>query len=289
MGTELTYVDEDFIKKNYPARRKESHKGENGRVLVIGGSWIYHGAPYIASLAALISGVDLVYTAVPKPIVSTIRCLNPNLIVIPLPDYKFTKGNAERLIKIMPQVDVVLIGNGMGKGISDGLKVFLKEMPLKKAILDADALLPESISVLSGSDKDFIVTPHEAEFKRISGFDVEGKSIEEKAKMVMNFAKDKGTTVLLKGVIDIISDPKELYLNATGNAGMTVGGTGDALAGLTAGFFSKVTKAVTASALAAYINGSAGDLALNEKGLHFTATDLINYYPEIMKKFDRLL
>ncbi|MGC8664066.1 MAG: NAD(P)H-hydrate dehydratase [Nitrososphaeria archaeon] len=289
MVTELTYVDENFIRGNYPVRKKDSHKGENGRVLVIGGSWIYHGAPYIASLAALISGVDLVYTAVPKPIVSAIRCLDPNLIVIPLPDYKFTKGNAERLIKIMPEVDVVLIGNGMGKGIADGLKLFLKETIVKKVILDADALLPESVSVLSSSDKDFIVTPHGGEFKRISGFDVEGKDIEEKAKLVMGFAKDKGATVLLKGVIDIISDSEELYLNSTGNAGMTVGGTGDALAGLTAGFFSKGLKAVKASALAAFVNGSAGDLALNKKGLHFTAMDLISFYPEIMKKFDRLV
>ncbi len=289
MDIELTYVDEDFIKKHFPVRKKASHKGENGRVLVVGGSWIYHGAPYIASLAALISGVDLVYVAVPKPLVSTIRCLNPNLIVIPLPDYKFTKGSARRLIKIMPEVDAVLIGNGMGKGIADGLKVFLKETTVKRVILDADALLPDSLSILVGSGKEFILTPHEGEFKRISGIEVEGKSTEEKAKIVKSFAKEKGATVLLKGVIDIISDSDELFLNSTGNAGMTVGGTGDALAGLTAGFFSKGVKAVVASALAAFINGAAGDVALSEKGLHFTATDLVNFYPKIMKKFDRLI
>jgi len=289
LDIEPIHIDENFVRKFYPSRKKDSHKGENGRVLVIGGNWIYHGAPYIASLAALICGVDLVYVAVPKPISNAIRSMNPNLIVIPLPDYKFTKGNAERLIKIMPEVDAILIGNGMGKGIINGLKEFLTETSVKKIILDADALLPEAVNALSGSEKDFILTPHEGEFRRISDHVLSDKNFDEKVKIVMNFAKEKGATVLLKGPIDIITDSKELYLNSTGNAGMTVGGTGDALAGLVTCLFSKGIKAVEASAIGAYVNGSAGDLALKEKGLHFTATDVINYYPEIMKKFDRLV
>ncbi|MGC8568794.1 MAG: NAD(P)H-hydrate dehydratase [Nitrososphaeria archaeon] len=284
MAIEIT---EEVIRSIYPPRKSDSHKGQNGRVLVVGGSWMYHGAPYIASLAALISGVDLVYTAVPKPLVNPIRSMNPNLIVIPLPDFRLTRGSARRLIRLMPEVDVVLIGNGLGKGNEEGIIELIKESPVKRLVLDADALTAEVVK--AAGERSTIVTPHEGEFKRISNIDLSGKDLDYKVESAEKYSKENGVTVLLKGVVDIITDGETTYLNYTGNAGMTIGGTGDALAGLTSGLFSKGLKGVDAGAIAAYVNGAAGDLALKERGLHFTATDVISYYPVIMKKFDVII
>lgn len=283
----MIQVDEALISSIYPRRRRGSHKGQNGRVLVVGGSWLYHGAPVIASLAAMAVGVDLIYLAVPEPLVVPARCASPNLIVIPLPDYRFTKGSADRLLKLMPEVDAVLVGNGMGKGQHEGLVRFLREVNVKGIVLDADGLRPEAVKAASG--RSVVLTPHEGEFRRISGADLAGKGLEERASIVQGYARDSGVTVVLKGQVDIISDGSEAYANGTGNAGMTVGGTGDALAGASAAFLSKLGNPLHAGVLAAYFNGLAGDEALKEKGLHFTATDVVEMYPRVMKRFDVLV
>jgi len=281
------YISEEFIKSIYPARRKSSHKGQNGRVLIVGGGWMYHGAPLIASLAALKAGVDLVYVAVPKPISDPIRSYTPDLIVIPLPDYRFTRGSARRLLKLMPEVDAILIGNGMGKGNTEAISTFIKLTGVERIVIDADGIDRASVESLKG--KVSIMTPHEGEFKRASGIDLAGKQLEEKAAFVKEFAGKNGVTVVLKGPVDIISDGRTVLFNRTGNAGMTVGGTGDALAGLAAAFLSKRLEPLHAASLAAYFNGLAGDMALQKYGLHFTASDMIEFYPDVMKPYDRLV
>ncbi len=280
-------IDDEFVRKIYPARRKGSHKGQNGRVLIVGGGWMYHGAPLLASLAALKTGVDLVYVAAPKPICDPLRSFSPDLIVIPLPDYKFTKGSARKLLKLAPEVDAVLIGNGMGKGNSEAISLFIRLTKVGQLVIDADGIDRTAVENLSG--KRVILTPHEGEFKRVSGIDLAGKQFEEKMDIVKEFAGRTGVTVILKGAVDIISDGKAVLLNRTGNAGMTAGGTGDALAGLATAFLSKQLEPLHAASLAAYFNGLAGDMALENYGLHFTASDMIKFYPNVMKPYDRLV
>src|SRR6476659_7286201 len=107
-------VSSDFIKDLLPARMASSKKGDNGVVLVVGGNKIYHGAPILTSMAALKSGTDLVYTAVPRSIILPIRSFSPNLIALPLPDDKLTVGSANKLIAMMPKkADTAAIGMGM--------------------------------------------------------------------------------------------------------------------------------------------------------------------------------
>ena len=96
MGAEVT---EDLFQNVFRSRIEDSHKGQNGVVLVVGGGWLYHGAPTLAALAALRSGVDLVLVAVPKMIAPSVRAISPNLIVLPLPDAKLTNGSARRQAK----------------------------------------------------------------------------------------------------------------------------------------------------------------------------------------------
>jgi len=280
-------VNDILIKSIYPYRKKSSHKGQNGRVLVVGGGWMYHGAPLLASMAAMKTGIDLVYVAVPEPVCEPIRSFSPDLIVIPLPDYKFTKGSARRLLKLAPEVDAALIGNGMGKGNSEAISLFVRLAKIERFVIDADGIDRTVVESLNG--KKSILTPHEGEFKRVSGVDLSGMKLEEKIDAVKEFAGRIGTTVILKGQTDIITDGRSVMLNRTGNAGMTAGGTGDALAGLAVAFLSKQVEPLNAALLAAYFNGLAGDMALESYGLHFTASDMIKFYPYVMKPYDQLI
>lgn len=282
---ELRTVDTKLAKELFPVRSKNSRKGNNGKALVVGGSWLYHGAPVLSSLAAQRTGVDLLYLAVPKPLVPSVRAISPDLIIFPLPDLKFTKGSAKRLLKRLPEVDSILLGPGMGKQAVEGLKTFLQG-DLDEGIrfvLDADALRHELLSLVRGKA---IITPHIGEFKRLFNVDLSDFESEERVKKVKEKAKEYDLTVLLKGRIDIISDGSKAFLNRTGNCGMSVGGTGDVLAGMALAFLSRGLKPLYAASLAAFFNGLAGDRARERYGFHFTAKMMLEEIPFIMKDFD---
>ncbi len=285
-AVQIKKVDEKVVKEIYPTRKKFSRKGQNGRVLVVGGSWLYHGAPVLASLAAQRTGIDLLYLAVPKPLVPSVRAISPDLIVIPLPDLKFTRGSARRLIKKMPEVDSILLGPGMGKEALEGLKIFLQELKdsSHSYTLDADALRPELIPLVRGKA---IITPHTGEFKRLFKEDLSNLDFAERAEKVIKKAKEEDVTILLKGPIDVISNGEEVYVNETGNSGMSTGGTGDVLSGMTVAFQSKHIPHIHAAILAAYFNGLAGDRARGKYGFHFTASMVIDEIPFVMKEFDK--
>jgi NAD(P)H-hydrate epimerase len=143
---ELISINDDTIKKILVSRKISSRKGDNGIVLVVGGNRIYHGAPILASIAALRSGTDLVYTAIPSINVEATRSYSPDLIVLPLVDEKLTMGSASRLIKTLPKkVHSSAIGMGMSIAKKEAL-LSLIEILLKnktKLVLDASALIPE--------------------------------------------------------------------------------------------------------------------------------------------------
>ncbi|MEM4310801.1 MAG: NAD(P)H-hydrate dehydratase [Nitrososphaerales archaeon] len=278
----------ELLNKAIKPRKSDSKKGDNGIALVVGGSWLYHGAPTLAALAALRSGIDLVYLATPKNIAPSIRAISPNLIVLPLPDAKLTKGSARRLIKWLPKkVDSSVIGPGLGKQNTDGMKLLVDELSMSKIkiLLDADALQLDVIERLKG--KDCVITPHAGEFKRVFNIELKG-NYEDKAIMVKEKAKEYNIIVLLKGKYDIISDGERVVINKTGCSAMTVGGTGDVLAGLVAGLMAKGIEPFIASVFGAYINGIAGERAYQKLGLHIMATDLIDELPFILKPFDRV-
>lgn len=276
-----------LAKKMLPARRASSKKGDNGTVLVAGGSRFYHGAPVLASMAALRSGTDLVYTAVPRSIVTEVRSFSPALIVLPLPDDKLTVGSANRLAAMLPKKpDAAAIGMGMtiaGPESIISLARKLKEQGTK-ILLDASALLPEVLPEISNSGA--IVTPHAGEYKRLFGEDA-GRTEKERIANVQAVAKKHSITILLKGPVDVVSDGKKTGVNRTHNCAMTVGGTGDVLAGITAGLMCKVP-AFEAALLAAYFNGLAGNLAFKRVGLHMASTDLLEDLPAAMKHFDSI-
>jgi len=280
-------LDPKLVQDLVVPRIATSKKGDNGIVLVVGGNRIYHGAPLLASLAALRSGTDLVYTAVPRSNIVATRSFSPNIIALPLPDDKLTVGSSNRLLAVIPKrPDSAAIGMGMTIAKPAALLTIIKGLLARnsKLVLDASALIPNMLDEISGTET--IITPHIGEYKRIFGENLPDSEV-ERISNIQKCAKQYRIVILLKGWIDIISDGERVGINRTHNCAMTVGGTGDILTGIVAGLLTKV-KPFEASLLGSYFNGVAGNLAYKRIGLHLAATDLLEDLPTAMKPFDKI-
>jgi len=282
-------IQAPIVRKFIPARKANSRKGDNGTVLVVGGSYIYHGAPILSSIAALRSGVDLVYTSVPKINTQSTRAISPNLIVIPLVDQKLTRGAVKKLLGVIPRnLDSATIGMGLAIAEKSSLNILIQELLNRdvRLSLDASALVSDILPLLA--NKNVVVTPHSGEFKRLFG-QIPPENQKQRISLVEKFAKENGITILLKGQTDVVSDGKTTFLNPKKIPAMTVGGTGDVLSGLVAGILAKNRNALESAAAATFINGMAGKLVQKKLGLHITAMDLIDAIPQVMKPFDKIM
>jgi NAD(P)H-hydrate epimerase len=278
-----------IVKKFIPARKSKSRKGDNGIVLVVGGSYIYHGAPILSSIAALRCGTDLVYTSVPKINVTPTRAISPNLIVIPLVDQKLTRGAVNKLVGALPRnLDSATIGMGLAIQEKNALLLLVKSLLDRdvRLSLDASALIPEVLPLLA--NKNVVVTPHAGEFKRLFG-ESPSNSKTERIRLVEKNAKKYGITILLKGETDVISNGSTTYLYEKKIPSMTVGGTGDVLSGLVAGMLSKNRNPLESAAAATFINGLIGKAVQKKLGLHITPMDLLDEIPTVMKPFDKIV
>ena len=280
-------VDSAFVAKAIPPKRKDAHKRMNGTVCVVGGSRLYHGAPFLCATGAMRSGVDLVYIAVPRAIAPSIRALSPDFIVVPLPDQKLTKGNVSKLLTWVKGVDAFAVGPGLGAQNPEEVAHCLSELKGegKGLVVDADALVPRSLEMIRKSRT--VATPHAGEFERLFGVKLPTET-KQRVAVVSEEAGKAGIVVLLKGLTDIISDGERVGLNSTHSPAMTVGGTGDVLTGVTAGLLARGVDPFEAACAAAFVNGAAGVDAAQEFGLHITASDVANRIANAMKKYDRL-
>ena len=248
---------------------------------------MYHGAPVLASMAALRSGCDLVYTAVPRSIITEVRSFSPVIIALPLKKDKLESGSTRRLFAMMPNTaDSAAIGMGMTLDPEALISLVSRLKQVRtRILLDASALIPEVLDEISGTKS--IVTPHAGEYKRLFG-SLPGTSRDEMISGVARTAKEYCITIALKGWVNIVSDGDQTAAIDRSTPAMTVGGTGDVLAGLAAGLLARKLKPFDAATAALYINGIAGKMAFNQKGLHIVATDLIDNIPKAMKPFDRV-
>ncbi len=273
-------------------RNPKSHKGNNGRLLVVGGSKDYSGAPAIAGMAAIGAGADLVYVASPQNAAEAIKSTSPDLIVKSLEGDKLSLNHADEILELAENVDAVLIGPGAGMD-SETSKLFnvLVTKIKKPIVLDADALKQVELSLIKNRH-DIILTPHIFEFK--SFFNVEGdlkldidsfdfKKVDENITQFQQITRIIKASVVVKGEYDLILSGTRFKINKSGNAGMTVGGTGDALAGICTSLLSQGLSSFDSSALGAFINGLAGDKAFEVKGNGFSATDLVSYIGSVIK------
>ncbi|WP_445474351.1 NAD(P)H-hydrate dehydratase [Methanococcoides methylutens] len=251
-------------------RRADSHKGQSGRILVIGGG-PYSGAPALAAMAALRTGADIVTVAAPASVAGTIASYSPNIIVRPLSSEVLCEEDVETVAELITSHDVVVIGMGLGRAERTKAAI-AKIIPFcKKVVVDADGLYGIELPV--PEDTTMIITPHAGEFRSLGGHG---------ADEVQEFSRKNGLTVLLKGKEDTISNGERVAINNSGNPGMTVGGTGDVLAGIAGALFA-ISPPMEAASCAAFINGAAGDLAFEEKGYGLLATDVIDRITDVMK------
>ena len=266
----------------YPKPKKDSHKGENGVVLIIGGG-PYSGAPALTGLAAYRAGVDLVHIATPKKTYQIIASYSPNFIVAPLSKDVLVEEDVKQLLRLSSKANSVVIGPGLGNAeeTKKAVKTFVKKCS-KPLVVDASGF--DALTIKDIKNKNGVVTPHRNEFKRLTGVSLLNNP-ENNVKIVEKFAKKTKMTILLKGNIDIISDGERTKLNKTGNPGMSVGGTGDVLSGIVGGLLAKNISSFNAARMAAFINGYAGDLAFEEKSYSLLATDVVEKIPGVLKRF----
>ncbi|MFB0558621.1 MAG: NAD(P)H-hydrate dehydratase, partial [Candidatus Bathyarchaeia archaeon] len=266
-------------------RTPEAHKGDFGRVLVIGGSETYSGAPALTGMGAYAVGVDIVYIAAPETAASIIAGFSPSLITVKLKGSKLSPRNVDDISPFLDNVDVVAIGPGLGlhEDTVTAVNRVIEETERRSlpVLLDADALkgfAREKRKVRT----EVVFTPHSEEFKILTGKEVKG-SYEEKGEIVRNEALKLAATILLKGHVDVVSDGAHVRYNLTGNPGMTVGGTGDVLSGVAAGFMAMGASPLQAAVAGAFVNGAAGDAAYKEKGYHLEPMDLIRKIPGVIE------
>lgn len=277
--------------KKLMERKKIAHKGENGRLLVIGGSEDYVGAPALAGLAALRAGCDVVTIAAPEKVAWAINKLTPDLITKKFPGSYFTLKQAKELVKFAERFDAVLIGNGLTRKADRFSLYFIKKSP-KPKVIDADALKPLSFKDFHSS----ILTPHAVELEMMihnSNKDfllpklktANPKELGEILQGNLKHFLQNNNVLLVKGPTDVIISRNKIALNKTGNPGMAKAGTGDVLAGLAAGFLAKTQDLFKSALAAAYLNGYLGDLLLKKrKGYSFIASDILEDLEKINKR-----
>ncbi|MDR0777906.1 MAG: NAD(P)H-hydrate dehydratase [Methanomassiliicoccaceae archaeon] len=258
----------------YPLPEEDSHKGENGRLLVIGGGEFF-GAPAMSAMAAYRTGIDMVHIATPKSTYLPIASLTPTFVMHQLSDDVLLEEDVKGLLELTKQADAVLIGPGLGT--SDKTMAAVRDFVFKcdkPMVVDADAIT--AIAQVAVLRRDIVITPHKAEFERVSGFALASCDL-------MEVSKKKNVAILLKGRTDVIVHGDKKKINNTGSPAMTVGGTGDVLAGVVAALLSKGMEIFDASCLGAYICGSAGEKAFDEYSYGMIATDVIEKIPEVLK------
>ena len=276
-------VTKQFVKKLFPKRPDWSHKGDFGKLLIIGGSKTYSGSPALCGLAALRTGADIAIIAAPERSADIAASFSPDLITEPLEGEYFNHRHLRTVFELAERSDAVVIGGGLGRKRETMRAVlrFLKRIALP-CVIDADALyaLSDKDEIPEGGKT--VLTPHTMEFFNLTKKPV-GKEIIKRAELVEKDAKRLGAVILLKGHIDIISDGKKTMINRTGTPFLTKGGTGETITGICGALLARGVEPFEAACAAAYINGAAGELAARKFRQGMLASDILEKIPDIIK------
>lgn len=268
-----------------PPRKAESHKGDFGRALLVGGSRGMTGAISLAGMAALRGGAGLVQLAVPAPCLDVVASFEPSYMTAPLAADEQARiaGPAQTTIEeLAAQATAVGCGPGLGRSSElTQLVGWLYENISTPAVFDADALnaLAEQPEVLARPGGPRILTPHPGEFQRLSGAK-ERLPRNKSEQAASELAARCGIIIVLKGHRTFVTDGQARAHNETGNPGMATGGTGDVLTGLVTALLCQKFSPFDAARLAVHLHGLAGDLAAEELGqVSLIASDLVRFLP----------
>lgn len=272
-----------FVRACLPPREPSAHKGDFGRLLLLCGAEGFTGAPVLAARAALRSGAGLIFTGVPRAAYPIVAAKLDAPMVFPLPDAdgKLSREALPDILRRLETADACLLGPGLGR--SEALDELVKQVishcrcPL---VLDADGInaVAGHIDVLRGAACPIVLTPHEGEFRRLTQALEADRIAGAKA-----LARQTGCIVLRKGHETVITDGKKTYVNRTGNPGMATGGSGDVLAGILTALLGQGISPLQAAAAAAWLHGTAGDLAARELGEYAMGpNDLLDRLPRLL-------
>ena len=267
-----------------PDRKADSHKGDYGRILLLCGSKGYTGAAALAAMGALRTGAGLVYLAVPESIyqIEAVKLTEPIILPLPDEDGKMAIESISEICRLMGRMDAVLIGPGIGQSesVTQIVKTVLEKFT-GPVVVDADGInaLTQHKDILRGRSAPTILTPHPGEFKRLTG-----NIGTDRMESARNLANELGVIVVLKGHKTVITDGNQCYLNNTGNPGMSIGGSGDVLAGMITALIGVGLEPVEASACGVWLHGAAGDLCAQELGQYaMLPSDMLNALPRLLK------
>ena len=266
------------LKKINQKRDTNSTKGDFGKILIIGGSQDYIGAPDLACNAALSilrTGSDWATVAAPEKVAWSVNCLSPDIVTKKIDCQYFSSKNTVEIIEFSNRFNTILIGPGLGDNKETLLfcNQVLTQIKQPK-IIDADAIKSVQIQNISNS----IITANKRELSiLIDNSNLDISKIEDIQPFIGN------NIIIAKGSIDIIISDKKIAYNKTGNPGMTVAGTGDILAGIITGFVSQNNSLFDSSCAGTYLCGIIGDQLFKEFGNGFLASDFIDKIPAYLK------
>ena len=270
-----------------PPRNPDGHKGEYGRVLVVGGSRGMAGAAGLAGMAALRGGAGLVTVACPAEVGAIVAGFEPSYMTMPLPADSYGRLTDAALgpIRAM-RADVIAFGPGLGR--SEALAQLTRDLLVQSPtpiVIDADGLnlLRNLTHHLTRRTPPTVLTPHVGEFARLSGASIEEIEADRRGHAV-GFALRHDVVLVLKGRESVVTDGTRIYVNGTGNPGMATGGSGDVLTGLVAALIAQGLTPFDAARLAVHVHGSAGDLVGERSSMvSLIARDLVEALPEAFR------
>lgn len=278
------------MRKIIRKRRRNSHKGDYGHVLVIAGSVGLTGAAYLASEAALLMGSGLVTCAIPKSLNNIMAKKLSEVMTLPLEDRDrgyFPTSAFSKIIRFSEKTHAVAIGPGISQksDVKKLVKKLIRNLN-KPIVLDADGIncIADEPEILKKAKKSLVITPHPGEMSRLIRKRIDHIQKNRK-KTAKEISKKYGITVVLKGADTVVaSRDGHIYINKTGNPGMASGGVGDVLTGVIASLIGQGFTPFEAAKYGVYIHGRAGDIAAKEKGeVSLRAQDVLNNIPNAIK------
>lgn len=274
------------VKNMLPVREKDSHKGDYGKTLILAGSKKFSGAAFLAAAAAIRGGCGYTTLGIPEKLIPCFIGNIPEVLLLPFSrefSWKFSKRRMSDALKYTS----IAIGMGMETTIETAKIIcFLLKDYKGKLLIDADGLnsiaanftAEEITHLFQNKACEVVLTPHPMEFSRLTGIDVQ--DIRQNGEQIAHkYAADNNITVLLKGgngSRSVITNGKDVFLNATGNSGMAKAGSGDVLSGLIASIASSGANVFQSACAGAYIAGKAAEFAAKETSEYaLTASDEI--------------
>lgn len=288
MAVSICKYKKSYVKL-FKKRDLDTHKGDFGKIGLIGGSSGMTGSICLSSMGALRTGSGLVYTIVPRKIENIIENKSLENIIIPIEDCGhgyFIENIENNAIEKIKELDVLGIGPGIGR--NEETKKFLKNILSlfsKNILVDADGIkLLSELKTILKTNRKVVITPHIHEFSIFTGETIDYIN-RNKEELTMKYAKKYNLIVVLKGHRTLVTDGIDIYYNKSGNPGMATAGSGDVLTGIITSLMAQGFAPFEAAKQGAYLHGVAGDLASEDKGEYgMIARDIVEKIPYAIKK-----